>query len=56
MIDAVHKIEIGKMAVSELMGLTDLLSIQSLAHIYLPRRLSLSPCRQAGKGRGTLFF
>jgi hypothetical protein len=49
MINALNKREIEKMAVSELMELTDLLGIQSLTHIYPPSYYSSSP---SGEGRG----
>jgi len=44
------------MAVSELMGLIELLNIQYLANIYSPSHYPLPPClpagRQGGKGGG----
>jgi len=49
MINALNKIEIEKMAVSELMGLTDLLSIQSLIYIYPPSYGPSPPCLPAGR-------
>jgi hypothetical protein len=50
MIKGGKKIEIEKMAVSELMGLIELLNIQYLANIYSPSHYPFPPCLPVGRG------